>query len=241
LRGNSEAIRFGSDGRALHGDDLGRDPLRVFAGTLDRISDVAGRAPDLLQYEAGTGASPRTLTNVRQAMAVRRSARRLASTARDDRPSFGGVALCGLLGDRGTDLSDHLRTDAIGTRGAMTGAIAAAVPQGSLAATTQEIVRGLVVMDDPVTRSRPVRDGGGALVAFAPLWPRRRVSCRRWRSRTSDGTAAVRSEDEVGRVASRRGELRNDLAEGARMAAERGNRRPKGNGSALSRCALSTI
>jgi methyl-accepting chemotaxis protein len=101
----------------------------------------------------------------------------------------------------------------------VTGAIAAAVPQGSLAAAgARNHLQSLVVVDPVACWGLTVTVA--SLVAVAPL-PRPRGSFRRWRARTSRWSfPRVRSEDEVGRVPRAVAELRNDLAEGARMAAE---------------------
>jgi methyl-accepting chemotaxis protein len=219
LAGNSDVVSYGP---ALAGhftattwDGSSFDlPQEV----LDRVSDVAGAQLTFFAHEPDTGVFRRVLTNVRQA---------------DGRPAVGttldaqGPAKAALMaGSRFSGQTDILGQPFLtiyepirAPNGSVTGALAAAVPQASLTATTREIVIGLASWLLPSL-------GIGLSVTVAALWfllrpltQTTRVVSAMARKDFDMELPRVRSEDEVGRVARAVSDLRNDLAEAARMAA----------------------
>jgi methyl-accepting chemotaxis protein len=220
LAGSSEAIRFGQpmDGHYTATTWDGA-PFEYSQDALDRISDVAGARLTFFTHEAGTGAFRRTLTNLRQADG-RPAVGTTLGLDSPARPALSaGSRYAGyseIVGQTFLTIYEPVRS----ANGTVTGAIAAAVPQGSLAATTREIVLGLSTW-------MILSVGVGLSVMVAALWwllrplaQATRVLSAMARKDFTMELPPVRSGDEVGRVASAVAELRNDLAEGARMAAE---------------------
>jgi hypothetical protein len=151
LAGNSEAIRYGQPMAITtrRRSGTGRpSSIRRTPSTGSAMSP--GARLTFFTYDAGTGAFRRTLTNVRQADGRPAVGTTLGPKARRGRP-FRRGRVFGLFEVVGTDLSDDLRTGPSAPSGTVTGAIAAAVPQGSLAAATREIIQAVVVVD-PVAR-----------------------------------------------------------------------------------------
>jgi HAMP domain-containing protein len=191
-------------------------PFEYSQDAMDRISDVTGARLTFFSYDAGTG---QRSSDPDQCPAGGRASggrhRRSAPKARQG--GLVGVAVLGLFRGSRADHSDDLRTGRVGER-PVTGAIAAAVPQGSLAGRRARSSSVLVVVD-------PVACCGSSVTVAALWWLLRplaqttRVLSAMARKDFDDGVPRVRSEDEVGRVARAVAELRNDLAEGARMAA----------------------
>jgi len=186
---------------------------------LDRISDVAGARLTFFAYESDTGQFRRSFSNVRRA-----DGRPAVGTTLDAQGSANEALLSGsrfdgyseVLGQTFLTIYEPLRSES----GAVTGAIAAAVPQESLAATAREIVSGL-------TSWLLLALGVGLSVTVAALWVLLRPLAQTTRvvaamARKDFGMELprVKSDDEVGRVTRAVAELRHDLAEGARMAAE---------------------
>jgi methyl-accepting chemotaxis protein len=220
LAGNSDTISSGQPTGNQHTATLWDGaPFQFPPDALERISDVTGARLTFFEYDERTGDFTRTLTNVRQA-----DGRAAIGTTLDARSSAMAAIVAGsqfsgyseVLGQTYLTIYEPTRAPS----GAITGAIAAAVPQGSLAATAQEIVTGLGTW---LLGSL----GVGLLFTVAALWLLLRPLSQTTRVLSAMALKnfemelpRVRSEDEVGRVVRAVGDLRTDLADGARMVAE---------------------
>jgi methyl-accepting chemotaxis protein len=219
LAGNSDTIRYGQPIGDRHTATIwDGTPFEYSQDAMDRISDVTGARLTFFSYDAGTGAFRRSLTNVRQADGRPAVGTSLGSES-PARPALtSGSQYSGYSEVVGlTHLTIY--EPVLSESGTVTGAIAAAVPQGSLAAAAREIIFSL---SSWLILSLAV----GLTVTVASLWwllrplaqTTRVVSAMARKDFTME-LPRLRSEDEVGRVARAVAELRNDLAEGARMAA----------------------
>jgi methyl-accepting chemotaxis protein len=220
LADNSEMVRYGQPTAGHYTATIWDGaPFEFPQDVLDRTSDVAGARITLFEYENDTGLFRRAFTNVRQA-----DGRPAVGTALDARGPVNDALLAGsqfagfseVLGQTFLTIYEPTRSES----GAVTGAIAAAVPQESLAATAQEVVSGLaswLLLSLGVGLSVTV---AALCILLRPLAQTTRVVAAMARRDFDMEMPRVKSEDEVGRVARAVAELRHDLAEGARMASE---------------------
>jgi hypothetical protein len=239
LAGNSDTIRYGQPIGDRHTATIwDGTPFEYSQDAMDRISDVTGARLTFFSYDAGTGAFRRSLTNVRQADGRPAVGTTLGSES-PARPALtSGSQYSGYSEVVGLTISDDLRTGP-SESGTVTGAIAAAVPQGSLAETAREIIFSLsswLILSLAVGLSVTV----AALWWLLRPWHRRRGSFRRWRARTSRWSCrAVRSEDEVGRVARPWPNCATTSPKAPAWPPRRRNRRPSASGQRSNRCASS--
>ena len=220
LAGSSETLRSGQPMAGHYTATIWDGEAFDFPQeVLDRISDLAGARLTFFEYEGDTGLFRRTFTNVRQAdgrpgVGTTLDAQEAANEALLAGSRFAGYSE--VLGQTFLTIYEPTRSES----GAVTGAIAAAVAQESIAATTREIVSGLaswLILSLGVGLSVTV---AALWVLLRPLSQTTRVVSALARKDFDIELPRVKSEDEVGRVARAVAELRNDLAEGARMAAE---------------------
>jgi methyl-accepting chemotaxis protein len=195
------------------------DAIELPQEMLDRVTELAYAKITLFRFDPAVGGFQRLFTNVTE---------RDGSLATETLLDMQGPAHAALLADDiyegyteilGIPYLTHYEP-IVSSTGRVTGAVAAAVPQASMSETLSGIVRGLAFW---LVLSLLVGIATTVVALFfllRPLAQTTRVVSAMARKDFNVEVPKVRSEDEVGRVARAVSDLRADLAEGARIAAE---------------------
>jgi methyl-accepting chemotaxis protein len=193
--------------------------LELEQDTLDRISDATGARLTFFTYDQESGQFFRTLTNVRHTNGRPATGTTLDAQGQAKQALLTGNAFFGhteVLGQPFLTVYEPTTSDS----GTVTGAIAAAVPQESIAETARATMldlRSWVILSLATSVSVTI---AALWLLLRPLAHTTRVLSAMARKNFDVPVPPVRSEDEVGRVARAVAELRSDLADSARIAAE---------------------
>jgi methyl-accepting chemotaxis protein len=189
---------------------------------LDRVSDLTGAQVTFYSFDVAQRVFVREATTMRQADGTVAVGTPLDSAGDAHAALQAGRSFEGhtqVLGQPYLTLHEPV----LSPNGEVVGAISAAVPQSSLAATRDRLLRDLAFWLGLALASASVLAIMAFWVMLRPLAQTTRVVSAMADRDFSVDIPATRSADEVGRLARAVAKLRDDLAEGARLSSEAQN------------------
>jgi methyl-accepting chemotaxis protein len=195
------------------------EPLGIEVSLLERVTELTDAQLTFFEFDPSSGAFRRLYTNVPQEDGT------YATGTLLDRSSDAHVALSdGAVFEGYTEVlgAPYLTVyePVLSASGQVTGAVAAAIPQASVAETFREVMGRLVIWALIALAVGLLTTVAALLFILRPLRQTTAVVTAMARKDFSLEPPKLRTEDEVGQMARAVADLRTDLAEGARMAAE---------------------